>query len=49
MDGIAIQYQLFEKGQSTFPIEGIAPAGSPQMTLKTGWKLFRSNDRFCYA
>ncbi len=35
MDGIAIQYEQFEKGQRTFPIEGTAAAGDPQMTLHT--------------
>ncbi len=34
MDGIAIQYQTFESGQKTFPIEGVAAAGSIQMTLQ---------------
>lgn len=33
MDGIAIQYNSFEKGQKTFPILGIAPAGSEQINL----------------
>lgn len=33
MDGIAIQYQHFEKGQRNFPIEGLQAAGAPQMTL----------------
>lgn len=36
MDGIAIQYQSFEKGNRNFKIEGIAPAGAPQMTLQNG-------------
>ena len=36
MDGIAIQYQSFEKGNRSFKIEGVAPAGSPQMTLQHG-------------
>ena len=36
MDGIAIQYQSFEKGNRNFKIEGIAPAGAPQMTLENG-------------
>ncbi|MEM6317205.1 MAG: molybdopterin molybdotransferase MoeA [Bacteroidota bacterium] len=35
MDGIAIQHTQFEEGSRQFPIEGIAPAGSPQLTLKT--------------
>ncbi len=34
MDGIAIQYAVFEAGTRTFPIEGINPAGSPQQQLK---------------
>jgi molybdopterin molybdotransferase len=34
MDGIAFQYQSFEKGNRVFKIEGVAPAGSPQMTLQ---------------
>jgi molybdopterin molybdotransferase len=34
MDGIAIQYQVFKSGQRDFPIEGIAPAGAPQMSLQ---------------
>lgn len=33
MDGIAIRYAAFEKGNRTFSIEGVAPAGAPQMTL----------------
>ena len=34
MDGIAIHYAAFEEGQRNFGVEGIAPAGAPQMTLK---------------
>ncbi|NVK52895.1 MAG: molybdopterin molybdotransferase MoeA [Flavobacteriaceae bacterium] len=34
MDGIAIDYLQFQKGQRTFPIEGIQPAGSEQITLQ---------------
>ena len=34
MDGIAIRYDSFEKGERTFPIEGVAAAGSPQMTMQ---------------
>jgi len=34
MDGIAIRYDAFEKGERTFPIEGVAAAGSPQMTMQ---------------
>lgn len=33
MDGIAIQYAHFAKGQRVFPIAGIAPAGAAQLTL----------------
>ncbi len=34
MDGIAIQFSAFDRGQRKFDIEGIAAAGSPQMTLQ---------------
>ncbi len=34
MDGIAIRYAAFEKGIRSFPIEGVAPAGAPQMALQ---------------
>lgn len=34
MDGIAIALQAFQKGQRAFKIEGIQPAGSPQITLQ---------------
>ncbi|WP_394747716.1 molybdopterin molybdotransferase MoeA [Spongiimicrobium salis] len=34
MDGIAIVYDTFERGQREFPIESIAPAGTPQRTLQ---------------
>jgi molybdopterin molybdotransferase len=34
MDGIAIDYASFQKGQRAFNIEGIQPAGSPQITLQ---------------
>ena len=34
MDGIAIRYDAFEKGERTFPIEGVAAAGSAQMTMQ---------------
>lgn len=33
MDGIAIQYAHFAKGQRAFSIAGIAPAGAAQLTL----------------
>lgn len=34
MDGIAVDYSSFEKGQRTYKIEAVAPAGTPQLTLK---------------
>lgn len=34
MDGIAIAYDIFNNGKRTFPIESIAPAGTPQLTIK---------------
>jgi len=34
MDGIAINYSQFQKGKTQFIIEGIQPAGSPQITVK---------------
>lgn len=34
MDGIAIANHVFEKGIRKFPIEAVAPAGSPQRTLQ---------------
>ncbi len=34
MDGIAIHYANFERGQRSFKIESIGAAGSPQTTLK---------------
>lgn len=34
MDGIAIAYTAFENGQREFKIEDIAPAGTPQKSLK---------------
>lgn len=34
MDGIAIPYTAFEKGQRKFKIEAVAPAGTPQKKLK---------------
>ena len=33
MDGIAISYEAFEKGQRTFTIEATAPAGTPKQSL----------------
>lgn len=33
MDGIAIQFAAFEKGQRAFPIEGLQAAGTPRLTL----------------
>ena len=34
MDGIAISYTAFEKGQRSFPIDGVAAAGMPRIQLK---------------
>ena len=34
MDGIAVAYDTFKNGKRTFAIEAIAPAGTPQLTLK---------------
>lgn len=34
MDGIAVAYDTFKNGKRTFVIEAIAPAGTPQLTLK---------------
>jgi molybdopterin molybdotransferase len=34
MDGIAIAFEAFEKGQRQFPISGMQAAGSPQLTLR---------------
>lgn len=34
MDGIAIDFDTFQKGQREFLIEGIQPAGSPQISLQ---------------
>jgi len=34
MDGIAIALEAFNKGQREFKIEGIQPAGSPQLTMQ---------------
>ena len=34
MDGIAIDFNTFQSGQREFLIEGIQPAGSPQITLE---------------
>jgi molybdopterin molybdotransferase len=33
MDGIAIAFSAFEKGQRAFPIAGMAPAGAPQVII----------------
>ena len=35
MDGIALRKDQFDQGQRTFPIEGIAPAGAEQQSLKS--------------
>jgi len=34
MDGIALNFAVFEKGERTFTIEGTAAAGTPQQKLK---------------
>ena len=34
MDGIAIDFNVFQNGQRAFKIEAIQPAGSPQITLQ---------------
>lgn len=34
MDGIAIDFNAFQKGQREFKVEGIQPAGSPQISLQ---------------
>jgi len=34
MDGIAIDFNAFQKGQRAFKVEAIQPAGSPQITLQ---------------
>ncbi|MEM6360002.1 MAG: molybdopterin molybdotransferase MoeA [Bacteroidota bacterium] len=33
MDGIAVQYSQFERGQRSFQVNGTAAAGSPQITM----------------
>ncbi|MDX1666183.1 MAG: molybdopterin molybdotransferase MoeA [Saprospiraceae bacterium] len=33
MDGIAIKYEAYERGQRKFPILGVQPAGAPQQSL----------------
>lgn len=38
MDGIAINFESFKKGQRIFEIENIQPAGSPQLTLENSQK-----------
>jgi len=40
MDGIAISFKSFEKGQREFQIEGIQAAGQPQQTLDDEKKCF---------
>lgn len=35
MDGIAIAFAAFEKGQRSFPIESVGAAGAPQLQLET--------------
>ncbi len=34
MDGIGLSFEVFESGQREFKVEGIQPAGSPQLILK---------------
>ena len=34
MDGIAINYETYEKGKRSFPIEAVAAAGMPQKTMQ---------------
>lgn len=34
MDGIAIQYAAFAEGRRTFPVQGVAASGAPQMLLE---------------
>ena len=34
MDGIAVSFEIFSKGQRSFPVEGVQAAGSPQKQLK---------------
>lgn len=34
MDGIALNFDAFDKGQRSFKIEGVQAAGSPELTLK---------------
>jgi molybdopterin molybdotransferase len=34
MDGIAINYSEFEKGRMQYKVEGIQPAGAPQISIK---------------
>lgn len=38
MDGIAIDYAAYDRGRKIFEIEGIGPAGSPQVILKDAAK-----------
>ena len=33
MDGIAIRFESFDKGNRKFPVEGVQAAGTPQMAL----------------
>lgn len=40
MDGIAIDIVAFQNGQRTFQIEGIQPAGAPQLTLNNPSNCF---------
>ena len=34
MDGISLSYEAFANGQREFPIEAVAPAGTPKKTLQ---------------
>ena len=44
MDGIAIDYTAFKKGQRSFNIEGIQAAGKRSNNTSKYGKLYRSND-----
>ena len=36
MDGIAIRYSSYDTGRLSYTVEGVCPAGTPQMTLRNG-------------
>lgn len=40
MDGIAIDFKSFKKGQTAYTVEGVQPAGSPQETLQNTENCF---------